>query len=56
MLEPLHVRPGSTLVLTSVAVTPVVGVSADNPIVCVSMDGLRLYFHKRDAERLFVLS
>jgi hypothetical protein len=55
-LDSLHVRVGSSLVLTSVAATPVLSFSAQNPIVCTTMDGLRLYFHRRDAARLFVLT
>jgi Fe2+ transport system protein FeoA len=55
-LESLHIRPGSTLVLTSVAATQMVGSPAKHPIVCTTMDGLRLYFHHRDASRLFVLA
>ena len=33
-----------------------VGSPAKHPIVCTTVDGLRLYFHHREASRLFVLA
>jgi Fe2+ transport system protein FeoA len=51
-LEGMHIRPGVQLELTGVGSTQSVGSKAHQPIVCVTMDGLRLYFQRGDAARL----
>lgn len=53
-LAGMHIHPGVKLELTSVGSSQCVGSKAHHPIVCVTMDGLRLYFQQGDAARLLV--
>ena len=53
-LASLGIRLGSRLALTQVAAGPVLTFSHLKPIVCSTRDGLRLYFHEKDAEKIQV--
>lgn len=48
------IRPGSRLSLVQVAAAQVMTFSRHTPVVCSTRDGLRLYFHENDAERIHV--
>jgi Fe2+ transport system protein FeoA len=52
--ESLGVRPGTRLVLQSVTAGQVMRLARHNPVVCVTGDGLRLYFQEKDADRILV--
>ena len=54
ILTAMHIRPGVSLVLTSVSSSQILKFSDDNPVVCVSHDGVRLYFAEKDAHDLIV--
>lgn len=50
----MNVSPKARLILNSVSVSPNFCFSAQNPVVCVSKDGLRLYFQSEDARGIMV--
>lgn len=53
-LDSLGVRPGRRLVLTDVAAGQVFGFSPHAPVACSTREGARLYFQRKDAERVLV--
>jgi len=52
--ESLGIRPGTRLVLQNVTAGQVMRLTRHNPVVCVTSDGLRLYFQQKDADRILV--
>lgn len=54
-LAAMYIRPGTTLVLLSVAASQTVNLSDKNPVICLTHEGLRLYFKSKDAAGISVL-
>ncbi len=52
--ETLNIRPGTHLSLVSVQAGQVMRLGRHHPVVCVTNDGLRLYFQEKDADRILV--
>jgi Fe2+ transport system protein FeoA len=52
--ESLGIRPGTRLSLQNVTAEQVMRLTRHNPVVCVTSDGLRLYFQEKDADRILV--
>jgi hypothetical protein len=50
----LRIEPGTRLSLTSVQAGQVMRLARHHPVVCVTHDGLRLYFQEKDADRIMV--
>ena len=53
-LELSGVRVGSRLNLVQVSAAQVMSFAHHTPVVCSTRDGLRLYFHAKDAEGIHV--
>ncbi|WP_027183713.1 FeoA domain-containing protein [Desulfovibrio inopinatus] len=53
-LSSLGIHVGSSLQLTNVATGQVLAFSHFKPVVCVTGEGLRLYFQEKDAQHLLV--
>jgi len=52
--ESLGIRTGTRLSLLNVTAEQVMRLARHNPVVCVTRDGLRLYFQEKDADRIMV--